>query len=163
MTDTIPTCVNHPRVETRLACSSCGDPICVDCMRQSAVGQKCPSCARLPRSARARGKPQHYVKAIGAGLGVAAAGGTVLALMLATIGFGFLILSGLLGLAVGRAVSWGAQRQSQQPFAGIAVGCGVMGVALGLVIVFRTPVPPSPIVLLGYPIAGWLALRGLRG
>ena len=42
-----PTCVNHPKVETWLTCSSCGDPICPRCMVTTAVGQKCPRCARL--------------------------------------------------------------------------------------------------------------------
>ena len=52
-TNLAPTCVNHPKVETRLTCSNCGDPICTRCMVTTAVGQKCPNCAR--QSGRAKG------------------------------------------------------------------------------------------------------------
>jgi membrane associated rhomboid family serine protease len=42
----LPTCYRHPDRETRLACSACGRPACVDCVRSAAVGQKCVDCAR---------------------------------------------------------------------------------------------------------------------
>lgn len=42
---TIPTCYRHPDRETRLACSNCERPVCVECARQAPVGQKCPECA----------------------------------------------------------------------------------------------------------------------
>jgi membrane associated rhomboid family serine protease len=41
----LPTCYRHPDRETRLACSACGRPTCVDCVRSAAVGQKCVDCA----------------------------------------------------------------------------------------------------------------------
>ena len=41
----IPTCYRHPDRETRLACSNCGRPVCVDCVRSASVGQKCLECA----------------------------------------------------------------------------------------------------------------------
>ena len=41
-----PYCYRHPDRATRLACSECGRPICVDCSQDSAVGQKCPECAK---------------------------------------------------------------------------------------------------------------------
>ncbi len=40
------TCYRHPDTPTRLRCSECDKPICVDCMHHSAVGQRCPECAR---------------------------------------------------------------------------------------------------------------------
>lgn len=160
MAQTIPRCVNHPDVETRVSCSSCGDPICTRCMRQAAVGQKCPRCARVPRTALALGKPVHYLKGGGAGLGVAVAGGLVLARALGAFGFGSILLPALLGFGVGRAVSWGSQRQTHRRFEIIAVALGVLGGILaggGLAIVAR------PFALLGAAAAGYFALRGLRG
>lgn len=162
MASTLQTCVNHPGVETRISCSSCEDPICAQCMRTAAVGQKCPRCARTPRSARALGKPRHYVRAIGGGLAAAAAGGVAYAVLLRVLPFGSLILAGLLGYAVGRVVRWGTRGQTQQPFASIAVGLAVTAVLVGFVVVFGTPLPGRVFTLLAYPLAGWLALRGLQ-
>jgi hypothetical protein len=132
-------------------------------MRTAAVGQKCPSCARPARSSRALGKPEHYVRAIGAGLGAALAGGLLYAQVLAVVRFGSLILAGLLGFGIGRVVRWGTRGQSQQPFAGIAIALGVVAVVVGFVFVYRTPLPARLLTLVAYPIAGWFALRGLRG
>jgi membrane associated rhomboid family serine protease len=47
-----PVCYRHPDRETRLACSECGRPICVECSIDSPVGQKCPECARPEARAR---------------------------------------------------------------------------------------------------------------
>lgn len=132
-------------------------------MRTAAVGQKCPTCAKPSRSARALGKPQHYVRAIGAGFGAAAVGGVLYAQLIAAFrGFGSLILSGVLGFLIGRVVSWGTRGQSQQPFSGIAIGLAVLGVAVAFVVRYGTPLPPRLLTLLAYPVAGWLALRGLQ-
>lgn len=38
-------CYRHPDRPTRLSCSNCGRPICVDCTIDTPVGQKCPECA----------------------------------------------------------------------------------------------------------------------
>jgi membrane associated rhomboid family serine protease len=46
-------CYRHPRRETAVSCSSCGRPICPDCMVFAAVGIKCPDCAGQPTGARA--------------------------------------------------------------------------------------------------------------
>ena len=163
MTQTIPRCVNHPDTETRISCSSCDDPICTRCMRQSAVGQKCPGCARLPRGARALGKPQHYVKATAAGLAVAVVGGYLLWQLRSQIGFGAILLPALLGFAVGKAVGWGAQRQSQQPFGGMAVAFAVVGVVLFPLLAGALPLlVRNPFSLLGVAASGYFALRGLR-
>jgi membrane associated rhomboid family serine protease len=47
------TCYRHPGRETAVSCSSCGRPICPDCMVYAAVGIKCPECAGQPTGARA--------------------------------------------------------------------------------------------------------------
>ena len=43
-TNTLPTCYRHPDRETRLACSSCGRPACVECVQRADVGQRCREC-----------------------------------------------------------------------------------------------------------------------
>jgi membrane associated rhomboid family serine protease len=40
------TCYRHPSRETAVSCSSCGRPICPDCMTSTQVGMRCPECAR---------------------------------------------------------------------------------------------------------------------
>jgi membrane associated rhomboid family serine protease len=40
------TCYRHPNRETRVSCSSCGRPICPDCMTPTPVGMRCPECMR---------------------------------------------------------------------------------------------------------------------
>ncbi len=39
------TCYRHPSRETGVSCSSCGRPICPDCMTSTPVGMRCPECA----------------------------------------------------------------------------------------------------------------------
>ena len=45
-------CYRHPRTETAVSCSSCGRPICTECMVFAPVGIKCPECAGQPVGAR---------------------------------------------------------------------------------------------------------------
>ncbi len=40
------TCYRHPDRETGVSCSSCGRPICPDCMTPTPVGMPLPECAR---------------------------------------------------------------------------------------------------------------------
>jgi membrane associated rhomboid family serine protease len=39
-------CYRHPSRETGVSCSSCGRPICPECMTPTPVGMRCPECAR---------------------------------------------------------------------------------------------------------------------
>ena len=41
----VATCYRHPSRETGVSCSSCGNPICPDCMTPTPVGMRCPECA----------------------------------------------------------------------------------------------------------------------
>lgn len=45
-------CYRHPQNETAVTCSSCGRPICTECMVFAAVGIKCPECAGTPTGAK---------------------------------------------------------------------------------------------------------------
>lgn len=129
-------------------------------MRASAVGQKCPDCARVPRSARALGKPIHYVRGVGAGLAVALVGAFALLQFIVMVGFGRVILSAVLGYLVGRAVRWGAAGQTQSPFPALAAGCVVLGMAAVFTAFTGSPIPGGLWLLLGYLAAGFFATRG---
>lgn len=51
-TETETTCYRHSGRPTRVSCSSCGRPICPDCMTSSPVGMRCPECARQTTKVR---------------------------------------------------------------------------------------------------------------
>lgn len=46
------TCYRHPDRETGVSCSSCGRPICPDCMTPTPVGMRCPECANQTTTVR---------------------------------------------------------------------------------------------------------------
>jgi len=134
-------------------------------MRPSAVGQKCPDCARTPRSARAVGKPIHYVRAIGVAVPLAVMGGLAMLQVIATIRFGVIIFSALLGFGVGMVVSWAVKGQTQNPFPAVAAGCAAGGLLVAFWIGLGTPLPMGPQGLwfaLGVAAAGYFAIRGLH-
>ena len=143
------TCKRHPSVETRLACSNCGDPICGRCAVPSPVGQKCPACAKQARSARALGKPRQYAKAAGVGLGAAVLGA---GLLYVVIGIGFLTLIASLGMGygIGRVVRWGSEGNAARPFAIIAVVLAVLAVEAAWLFGYGYLIAPGIFGPLGY-------------
>ena len=58
-------CYRHPRTETSVACSSCGRPICTECMVFAAVGIKCPECAEQSAGVKKAAKRTRAAPAIG--------------------------------------------------------------------------------------------------
>lgn len=52
MATTTQTCYRHPDRETGVSCSSCGRPICPDCMTPTPVGMRCPECAKQKTQVR---------------------------------------------------------------------------------------------------------------
>jgi hypothetical protein len=100
--ETAPRCANHPNVETLVSCSNCGKPICTDCMVHAPVGVKCRDCARMPRSALVRLKPEKAATAIAAALGAAVLMGIAVGALLGT-GFGF--FSFIVAFGVGAAMA----------------------------------------------------------
>ena len=156
-TEELPRCVRHPRVETAISCSECGDPICPDCMVQGPVGIKCPRCGRLPRSARPHLKPDRAVAAVvvavGLGLGVGRDpgrdGGTFVGI------FAFVVAYGV-GWVLGEGVKRGAGYYRGQATGAIAA-CGAL-LAYGISI----PIAESLFgISYGRPALGFTAVGGL--
>lgn len=96
-------CAAHPDVETRLRCGKCGKPICPQCMVQTPVGARCRDCARVRRIPTYEISGLYLLRAIGAGLGVAAASGLVWGLIRNFTLFGYFNI--LLALGVAWAVA----------------------------------------------------------
>jgi hypothetical protein len=156
-TNLAPTCVNHPKVETRLTCSNCGDPICARCMVTTAVGQKCPRCAR--QSGRAKGNPEPQVvgRAFGAGVVAAAAG----AVLLVALPFAGILLALGHGFLVGTAVRWGARRRTHT-WLGVAAAAAVL-VGLGGLVLVLGGNPFAGRLLLAYLLSGGVAFARASG
>ncbi|HEV2819608.1 MAG TPA: rhomboid family intramembrane serine protease, partial [Solirubrobacteraceae bacterium] len=51
-TSSATTCYRHPDRETGVRCSSCGRPICPDCMTSTPVGMRCPECSKQTTKVR---------------------------------------------------------------------------------------------------------------
>ena len=152
-----PTCVNHPKVETRLTCSSCGDPICPRCMVTTAVGQKCPRCAR--QSGRAKGDPETALlaRAFGAGLAVAVGAGLIMLL----VSFASLLLAAAHGFLVGATVRWVARRRAHARLGLVAAAAVVVG--LGGLVLLLGGNPLGARLLLAYAISGGIAYLRASG
>jgi membrane associated rhomboid family serine protease len=86
------TCYRHPDRETGVSCSSCGRPICPDCMTPTPVGMRCPECA----SQRTK-----VVRGVGQPEGFAAMPATYVLIGLSVIGFLIEIATGSGGLSSG--------------------------------------------------------------
>jgi hypothetical protein len=97
-------CYRHPKRETRVSCAACGRPICTECMRQTAVGIKCPEDARLPRGARAGVmKPNQILRTLLVGAGISLVGIPVVSIIL---GLPFqLLISAVAGYGVGTLIN----------------------------------------------------------
>lgn len=123
------TCVNHPRVATRVRCSACDDPICVDCMQQSAVGMKCPSCAKV-QYRRPGGKRRWMAGATGLALAAAAGfftGGRLGFLGAIVVG----VLIGATVRTVGRKLPGIGGAAAAATICGLAMGLLALGAPIG--------------------------------
>jgi hypothetical protein len=147
-----PTCSNHPGVETRLQCSSCGTPICPRCMVSTPVGQKCPSCARQTGRARGRPRPGLIARVLGATVATGVVGGLLLGVTGLRAG---LLLAALLGLVVGSVSRAAAHGRTGRAFGALAAAGLVLGAAGGILVLGVNPLVPG--LLLVYVIGGAVA------
>jgi hypothetical protein len=156
-TNLAPTCVNHPKVETRLTCSNCGDPICTRCMVATAVGQKCPKCARQTGRAKGNPEPQLVGRAFGAGVAAAAVAG----ILLVVTPFAGLLLALGHGFVVGAAVRWAARRRTHT-WLGVAAAAAVL-VGLGGLVLVLGGNPFAARLLLAYVLSAGVAFARASG
>jgi hypothetical protein len=135
-------------------------------MVYGAVGIKCPQCARLPRSALVRLKPEKAARAIAAALiGGAAMGFGIL--ILQGVGLFFaLILGWLVGIAMGELVLWASGRFRGSETGWIALGGALWAylfpylVGLGLDVgAVADSLARAPFVVLGAGVAAYFAYR----
>ncbi len=143
-------CTIHPEVETNLSCGKCGQPICPKCMVMTPVGARCPKCARLKRPPTYDLSLKWYLRAIGAGTGIALAVGLLWSLLSAVIPpffFVNLLLAGGSGYVIGEVTSRAANRKR-------SLGLAIIG---SLAFLLSYLVSPFLISLLG-PFSFWTVL-----
>ena len=119
-------CATHPEVETNLRCGKCDKPICPKCLVQTPVGARCQDCARLSKLPTYSLSTQYYLRAIGAGLGMAVVCGIVWGIIERVVPlFSFnLLLAPAAGYAIGEVVGLSVNRKRGMRLAivaGIAV------------------------------------------
>jgi len=115
-------CATNPEVETNLRCGKCGKAICPKCMVQTPVGARCPDCAGLYKLPTYSVSTKYYLRAIGAGLGMAIVCGLVWWVVEWVIPFfSFnLLLAPAAGYAIGEVVSLSVNRKRGRGLAIIA-------------------------------------------
>jgi hypothetical protein len=159
-------CYRHPGRETAVSCSNCERPICTDCMVYTPVGIKCPECARQPRSALVRLKPNRAARAVAVAFGLGALMGVGIVL-LQDIGLFFaLILGWLIGIGMGEAVLAASGRFRSPTTGWIAVGGSLWAYLFPYVLFYGADLggvadslARAPFVVLGAAIAGYVAFN----
>ena len=126
-------CALHPEVSTLLACGKCAKPICPRCLVHTPVGARCSECANIRPSPIYQVGSPYYLKAIGAGLGLALLGGFAWAI-LRGIPFISIFVSIGLGIAIGEGVSRSVNRKRGRGLQVIAASSVVLSYFVGKVI-----------------------------
>lgn len=96
-------CVNHPKVETRLRCNKCGDPICVRCAVRTPVGYRCRACVNAQQQVFYAGfKPSYYVIAAVVALPLSLIAGW----LIPRLGWYTIFLGPIVGGGIAEAARW---------------------------------------------------------
>jgi hypothetical protein len=154
-------CATHPSVETELACSRCGKPICPRCLVITPVGARCRDCARLRRLPTYQLGSTFILRGLGAALAAGAAAGALWGFLL-PFGVGAFIglFVGLaLGYAVGESVSWAANRKRGPALQAEAVAGVLLAYAVRNLVEGAALLPASDI--LGYVVVGVAAFTAI--
>jgi hypothetical protein len=132
-------CATHPGIETELACSRCGKPICARCLVHTPVGARCRECANVRRIPTYNIGGATFARAVASALGAAISIGIAWWIFNPLSYFFFGVIVGLaVGFAVGEIVSVGTNRKAGPPLQAIAVGGVVLAylIRLGLLFAF---------------------------
>jgi len=118
MDDTL-CCVNHPRVETRLRCNKCGDPICTKCAVQTPVGYRCRDCVNAQQQVFYTGfRSSYYLIAAAVALPLSLIAGW----LIPRLGWYAIFLGPLVGGGIAEAARWAIKRR-RGPYTWLVV-CG---------------------------------------
>jgi MFS family permease len=145
-------CVNHPKIETRLRCNRCGNPICPKCAVQTPVGFRCKQCIKGQLAVFYSATPLDYVIAVVIGL----VASTIAAFIVGAVGLFFaFFLAPVAGGVIAEVVRWATGRRRGRWVWLVVSACIVVGAlvaALGSVLPYLL-VPEARAALLTAPFA----------
>jgi hypothetical protein len=119
MMDDLLYCVNHPKVETRLRCNKCGQPICTKCAVPTPVGYRCRECVNAQQQVFYTGfRPSHYVIAAVVALPLSLVAGW----LIPRLGWYVIFLGPVVGGGIAEAARWAIKRR-RGPYTWLVV-CG---------------------------------------
>lgn len=147
-------CKNHPKRETNVSCSNCGQGLCPECMVYTPVGIKCRECASPSRGMLRQGYYSQYIGAALAGLSASFIAG----LVLFSIRISSFIIAIVAGLLIGEAVRRGARGNRGPVFTVIAAVSALVGLLISVLFMGRFGLSPVSIVYI-LIIAGIAAYR----
>jgi hypothetical protein len=128
-------CATHPSVETYLTCGTCGIAICYRCMVETPVGYRCLDDARLRANPLFTLSANQTWKAVGAGLGIAVAGGIAWGLVHGLpLLFLFIIASLGIGNVIGTSVGKAGNHKRAQGLVIVAGASALLAYFLGNVL-----------------------------
>lgn len=101
-------CVNHPKVETRLRCNRCGEPVCIRCLVRTPVGYRCRDCINVQQQAFYAGfRSSDYLIAAVVALPLSLVAGW----LVPRLGWYTLFLGPVVGGGIAEAVRWAVKRK----------------------------------------------------
>ncbi len=157
-------CAKHPNVETNLACGKCGKPICPRCLVQTPVGVRCSECAQLKSLPTYQVSTGYYLRAVGAGIGIAIVCGFIwLGIYYIPLPFMFflrLFIAAGVGYAIGEVVGLSVNRKRGTGLAIVSGTCAA--VAFAIPNVFFTSVGLNLWGLLVLAVAIFMAVIRIR-
>lgn len=124
-------CVKHPRVETRLRCNKCGQPVCTKCVVRTPVGYRCRECVAAQQQVFYAGfQPSYYLIA-----GLVALPLSLLAgWLIPRLGWYSIFLGPVVGGGVAEAVRWAIKRKRGEYTWLVVCGSIVVGALPTLVV-----------------------------
>ena len=146
-------CVNHPKIETRLRCNRCGNPICPKCAVRTPVGFRCKQCIKGQQAVFYSATPLDYLIAVVIGLVTSVIAGTIMN----RLGwFLALFLGPVAGGIIAEAVRWATGRRRGRWIWLIVSACIVVGALAG-------PLFSAAFLLLTMPQGGSYLLPSVGG
>ncbi|MGD8966362.1 MAG: hypothetical protein PVI07_02530 [Anaerolineae bacterium] len=124
-------CVNHPKVETRLRCNKCGQPICSKCAVRTPVGYRCRVCVNAQQRVFYAGfRPGDYLIAAVVALPLSLVAGW----LTPQLGWYAIFLGPIVGGGIAEAARWATRRRRGQYTWLVVCGCVVFGALPALIL-----------------------------